>query len=329
MTDRSVLFFGDINVDNILVVDELPEQGRDAYAQNLSMHLGGAVCNSAIILNGLKQSASLVGAIGTDLWAEFIFDTLKQSGINYENVVVKSQHPTGVIFIAVTPDGERTMFSFRGANTAIEPADIPENILDDIAMVQLSGYAILESPQRDSAWRMIHLAHDNGIPISLDTGLDPVIYGLAEVKKILPYLTLLITAEQEAALLTEETEELAQIESLLSFGIQQVGLKLGSQGALVANSTGLFKMPAFLVKVVDSTSAGDAFSAGLIYAYLNGFSSTASLVIANALGAMATTVYGAARLDRNDLKKFLDENLSTNFGLNIKNEIQEILTKLS
>lgn len=328
MSTGSVLLFGDINVDNIIAVDEIPEPGRDSYASQFEMHLGGVVSNSAVILQGLGQPASLSSAVGDDLWANFIFDELTRSGVNLDHVIKKRGYHTGVIFIAVLPNGERTMFSYRGVNTAITPDDLSETVLDDIQMVQLTGYALVESPQKETAWHLIRMADDRGIPISMDTGLDPVILKPDLLQEVLPYLTVLITARKESMILSKSDDFSTQVEYFLSQGLKQVGLKLGAQGALIGSALGIEQMPAFPVKVVDTTSAGDAFSAGMIYGYLHAFSPKASLVLANALGGMATTVYGSAKIKRSDVLKFLFKMQSLDNFQKYRAAVNEVIQKL-
>jgi ribokinase len=300
-----VLLFGDINVDNIFQLAEFPEPGRDGYAKRAEMHLGGTVCNSAGAILRLGQPIRLLGAVGDDLWSKFVFAELNQAQIDTRYVVVKPDTQTGLIFIAVTPNGERTMLSYRGANIAIQPEDLPQDVLDGVCLVQFSGYVFLEAPQRDTAWKLIEMAVDQRIPISMDTGLDPVILAPEVISAVLPYLSVLITGKAEAEQFTRSEDHQAQLNWFLSLGLRQVAIKLGHEGAWMGWEDGILHSPAFPVKVVDTTSAGDAFSSGLIYGYLHGFTPAGCLLLANALGGLATTVYGAARFGREDVAEFL------------------------
>ena len=329
MPEGPVLFFGDINVDNIFKLPKFPEPGRDGFATHTEMHLGGAVCNSAVVCQKLGQPASLLGVVGEDLWSDFVYSELNRAGINADHVFIKEGEKTGLIFIAVTPDGERTMLSYRGANLKIQPADIAENVLDNIRLVQFSGYAFLESPQKEAAWRLLEYALDRGIPISLDTGLDPVLLASNDIHEVLPHLALLITGEKEAELLTGKVDHQDQMEELISLGLEQIAIKLGSSGALIGYENGVFKQPAFPVTVVDTTSAGDAFSAGLIYGYLNKLSPDISLTLANALGGLATTVYGAAWIGKEDLVAFLREYQNLLDDPVFKSPVDEIIQLFS
>lgn len=305
--NKSVLLFGDINVDNILKLPEFPVPGRDAYAEHVEMHLGGAVTNSAAVMQSLGLPAKLLGAVGDDTWSKFVFDELHKAHVDTKHVVIKPDVQTGLIFIAVTPNGERTMFSYRGANITIQPKDLSQDLLEDIALVELSGYVFLKAPQKDTAWQLIEMASDQGIPISMDTGLDPVILADETIRAVLPKLSVLITGFDEAKQLTLLEDHQQQIAALLAFGVKQVAIKLGPHGAWLGWQGGKHFCPAFPVKAVDTTGAGDAFSAGLIYGFLDGFNPVPSLILANALGGLATTVYGAARFERKQVVAFLEE----------------------
>lgn len=305
MAVGSILLFGDLNVDNICSLPEIPPPGRDVYMSRVETHLGGAVCNSAVVLQGLHQSTRMLGAVGNDRWGDFILSELQRAGSDTRFIVRKTAEDSGLIFIGVTPNGERTMFSYRGANCIITPADLPEAILDGVSLIELSGYVFISPDQSETAWKLIHLAELRGIPISLDTGLDPVVREPEILRAALPHLRVCITGQEECQILTGFDDLEQQAAALLAYGIQLVAIKLGGRGAYLAWPQGTLLLPAFKVEVLDTTGAGDAFSSGLVYGYLHSFSPCASGALANALGGLATTVYGAAWLRRDQVLAFL------------------------
>jgi len=329
MLGDTVLFFGDINIDNIFTVDEIPEPGRDAYSDQAEMKLGGAVCNSAVVLSGLGQTCAILGAVGDDVWADIVHQELTRAGVSTDFIFRKKERGTGLIFIAVIPDGERTMFSYRGANTTITPQDLPEDLLDNISLVEFSGYAFMKSPQKDTAWRILKMARARGIPCSLDTGLDPVIHQPEAMQEVISQINILITGEEEAKQLTGKSAQEAQINTLIKSGLEWASIKLGSSGALLGWKGGLSSQPAFPVSVKDTTSAGDAFSAGVIYGYQQNLSPEASLTLANLLGGLATTVYGAARISKQDVIEFMSIMAGNNEpGHGIFKEIESSLSSM-
>jgi len=328
MTGETVLLFGDINVDNIFQLTTFPEIGRDSYAEHAEMHMGGTVSNSAVALHLLGQPVRLLSAVGDDFWSNYVLSELARLQIDSRHVVIKQGLQTGLIFIGVTLNGERTMLSYRGANTGIEPADLPQDVLEGVKMLLLSGYVFLEAPQRDTAWKLVEMAAAQGIPISMDTGLDPVILAPGALKEVLPHLAVLITGPKEAERLTGVIDRKQQLEEFLSLGLDWVAIKSGGEGAWLGFEGGTMHGPAFPVQVVDTTSAGDNFSAGLIYGYLHNFSPQGSLVLANALGGMATTVYGAARFTREDVQTFLGKMQDQQGAVQDQTALSEVLGRL-
>lgn len=329
MPAGSVLLFGDLNVDNILNVPEIPTAGHDAYASRVETHLGGAVCNSSVVFEKLHQSTRMLGAIGQDHWGEFVLNELQRAGVDTRFIAHKSEQGTGLIFIGVIPNGERTMFSYRGANTILEPQDVPDSILENVSLVQLSGYVFISPNQCQTAFHLIEMAQSRGIPVSLDTGLDPLEREPEIFRKVLPRLTICITGKEEASLLTGCDNLKEQAAALLAQGMKLVAIKLGSRGAYLAWPQGELLLPAFKVEVKDTTGAGDAFSAGLVYGWLHGYSPCACGALANALGGLSTTYYGAAWIGRDEVLPFLQTIQRQQPDHPMKSGIQEVIGRLS
>jgi ribokinase len=292
MTRGEILLFGDINIDTVWPVNEFPTPGRDAYAKSVSVGVGGAVFNSAVVLDKLGERTALLACLGEDIWAEKVTETLQQTSINQAYLRKKAEITTGLIFLIVTPDGERTMYSCRGANAQFEASDVDEGIFRDATLLHISGYALLESPQKEAAWRAVEFARKHQVPICLDTGLDPALLNPEDLRRILPELAICVTGLKETNALFGLSEPKEAADYLLSLGVQLVAIKLGEKGCFAADRQHSYFCPGFSVKAVDTTGAGDSFTAGLIYGWVKGMSLQASAILGSALGALATTVYG-------------------------------------
>lgn len=293
MSGRVVLL-GDINLDAILqLTDDLPKPGGDGLASRLVTSIGGGICNTAITLRRFGVSAALIACTGQDVWSQAILPGLEAMGINLTGVQREPQATTGIAFIAITPDGERTMFSCRGANGLLRADAIPAELFDDAVLLQLSAYALLDASQREALWRAVMLAEERSIPISLDLMSEPARHCAEEVHRLLSHLSLCVLGIEEANFAFRMSEPKAIVSYLLKHGIRMVGLKLGRGGCLVADQKQLIQLPAFPVHALDSTGAGDAFCAGLIYGWLRGWDAFLCAGLAGALGALATTSWGA------------------------------------
>jgi sugar/nucleoside kinase (ribokinase family) len=307
-----ILLFGDINLDVSMRIPEMPIPGQDVYVDELAFNLGGSATNTAIILTRLGCSSRILGSIGMDPNGEYLLKTLTSYHIDTSLIQHRKERPSGQIFLTVLPDGERTMYSFRGANVLTTPQDILPEVVRQSGLVHISGYTFLESPQRDTARHLIEIAHQYGIPISMDTGLDPVVHAHAAMRPLLKYLSICICGQHEGSLLTGKEEPEEMINAFLDLGIHCTAIKLGKQGCMIGVDGETMRLPALSIQAIDTTGSGDAFSAGLLIAFLNHFRLPEMGALANALGAHAATHLGpiSAKLEWSDLLSFLEQNRS-------------------
>jgi ribokinase len=139
----------------------------------------------------------------------------------------------------------------------------------------------------------VELAKSKGVAVSLDTGLEPALLTRAELCRLIEMTDICVTGCKEMKELYDVSGPEEAIAKLLSLGVSLAAVKLGEGGSLVADVQSSVFCPAFSVEVVDTTGAGDSFSAGLLFGWTHGLSLAASAVLASALGALATTVFGA------------------------------------
>ncbi len=317
MKQGRVLLLGDLNIDSFWPVPEFPIPGRDGLVEEVKFEVGGGVLNTAVILDRLGIRTSVISCMGSDRWRDFILEALAGSGIDLESVQVISTAMTGINFTIVTPDGERTMFTHRGANAKLDPTQLAEDCFRDAALLHISGYALLESPQRDAVRKAVELAKKHDVAISLDTGLEPVMKKTEDFRALAKELTICITGAEEVNHLFEVGSMEDAVQLLQGEGTDLVAIKLGSKGSLVFNPEKQFSCPCFDVDAVDTTGAGDSFSAGIIYGWLHGFGLEETTVLASALGGLATTVYGAGMSlpKRGKIVEFLEEQRMQNLDV--------------
>lgn len=297
--DQRVTLLGDTNVDVVLDVPGLPAAGGDALATSQSVGVGGSVTNTAILLRRLGAGVLLTSCVGDDPWSAVAREALAGEGIDATHVRTVSEASTSLNVVAVTPDGERTMFACRGASARLTAADVPEAAIAASDWLHLSGYALMEDPQRSAALRALHVAHDSGVPTSLDLPVGPSASARDVVLEAAQRLHLLILGEPEAAELLRDGDVASSRVSLVSalrrLGPTVVALKLGSAGALLVDDEGVVAVPSVAVKALDTTGAGDAFSAGLIAGLTARLSLAEAGELASICGAAAVTLRGAGR----------------------------------
>lgn len=292
-----VVVLGDVNVDIIAHFAEYPAKGEDALASWTEMHCGGSAANTAMALARMGIETSLVARVGSDVWADRIDGCLEQAGVSRGGLQRDPAAMTGLMYVVVTADGERTMLGHRGANVLTDPYEIDEAELAAARLFHLSGYALLGDPQRGAALRALATARQNGLTVTLDPGMAAPHQALEETRSLLPTVDILMPSLAEARQLTGQIEPHACAQSLLQTGVGAVALKLGREGCLMARGEGSLHVPGMAVETQDSTGAGDSFDAGLILGFLSGLGWASAAILGNALGAIAAARVGAGTPD--------------------------------
>jgi ribokinase len=288
-----VVTLGDINVDIIASIPRYPAPGGDGLAERAEVHSGGSAANTATVLANFGVDVGIIGRVGKDAFAEQALARLAEAGVDLRCIQRDDAIMTGLMFIPVTPDGERTMFGYRGANPRLEPALLNEGYISQADVFHLSGYALLAEPQRSAARKAVEMAHRAGVTISLDIGLEAAAKATEEVKTLLPLVDLIFPNRSEAEHLTGSSDVKGAVRTLLRHRTKTVALKLGEQGCAVGGEGEMFSAPTFAVEVQDTTGAGDSFDAGFILGRLWGLGARQSAILANALGALAASAVGA------------------------------------
>lgn len=288
----TILAVGDANADLSAALVRFPAEGDDSQITGLAWGSGGSAANVAAALGRLGARTRLLSRVGRDPAAEIALRVARAAGVDLEYLQVDETIATGLCFAAVSPGGERTFFSFRGANVALAP--LAAHQLAGMSWIHISAYALLEGQQRESTRALLDLATRHAIPISIDLSLPALRAWHAEFLALLPRLSILFANEQELAALCPGMEQAAAAEQLLARGVALAAIKLGARGALIAGPGRRFYAPTFDVTAVDTNGCGDAFVAGFLCAHRRGASLELCSALANALGALTATRYGAA-----------------------------------
>ena len=291
-----VVTLGDINVDIIAHFDQYPAKGEDALARATEIHCGGSAANTAMALARLGVETSLISRVGPDSWALKALSCLDEAGVDPQGLQRDPAAMTGMMYVVVTSDGERTILGHRGANVFTDPAQIHEEHIAGAIVLHLSGYALLAEPQRSAALLALEIACRHSLTVSLDPGMTVSKVALDEMRALLPAVDILLPSLAEAQALAGMRTPEDCLGVLRQWGVQVVGLKLGRDGCLVGSDSGLIRVPGFAVEARDSTGAGDSFAAGFIAGFLGGLDWHSAAVLGNAMGAMAAARVGAGTM---------------------------------
>jgi sugar/nucleoside kinase (ribokinase family) len=223
---------------------------------------GGSACNTVVGIGQLGGAARFVGKCGNDDMGKMFNDSLRRQQV--EPHLLKSDAPTGRVLSIITPDAQRSMLTYLGAASEIQPEEIGLSCFEDAAVVHIEGYLLFN---RELMISVLQAARESGARISLDLASFNVV---EEASDILPdlierYVDILIANEDEVQAFTgigDERQALDALAANVDIGV----LKLGARGSVIAlNGSHVAIDPVGDGRVVDTTGAGDLWAAGFLY----------------------------------------------------------------
>jgi sugar/nucleoside kinase (ribokinase family) len=287
----TVLVIGDVMTDIVVQPDGPIVVGADRRA-TIRLLPGGAGANQACWLAREGIGVRFVARVGeSDLARQKML--LAGYGVD-ARLGADGTFPTGTLVTLLSPDGERSFLTDRGANLYLGRADLPHSLLDGVDLLHVSGYALFEDEPRAAVLEFVAEAKRRKVPFSV----DPASYSfLQEVGRdsFLEWIEgawLFFPNTDEAATLTGLAEPDRQLAALREY-FPVVALKRGRDGAMAAEGERRWSATALPVAVIDTSGAGDAFFGGFVAAYLRGEGVEAALRRGVELGAQAVTAFGA------------------------------------
>ncbi len=308
-----VVAIGDVNVDFLMSVGRYPDPGECAISQGSTWQVGGSASNAAIVLSRLGLDTAMIGRLGADPLASWATTQMVDAGIDMAAVGQDAHAMTGFCVIPITPDGERTMFTERGANGRLSAEDLDDHLIATAQWLHVSGYLLFTHAGRTAFAEAIVRAQKADVPISVDVGIGADLAGhQGQLQRRLADVDVLLADEAELAILTGEDDPEAAARIAREQGAQAVIVKLGAAGCRAVTDDE-WTLPALDVEPVDATGAGDAFSAGVIAGRLVGLDWRTAVWLANALGGLSVRCQGAGRAlpDRAQIVDAIQEQASS------------------
>jgi ribokinase len=278
-------------MDIRIEVDHLPRVGETVVTQNTHVNPGGKGANQAYAAGKLGACVSMLGAVGDDEYGKALVDNLNSVGVDTNNIIVKKNEQSGMAIIMVDNDGDNRIIVVSGANKDLSIDDIKTHIdcikQADIIIMQME----IDTKVVMFAARVVK--EYNKIVI-----LDP-----APVKKDIPkelfkYVDILKPNETELSMLTETENVLEHLdeatEKMLNLGVRNVLVSLGGKGVYVSlNTNERFMIKGYKVKVIDTTAAGDAFTAAIATQLALGKGIIEAVKYGNMVAALVVTKQGS------------------------------------
>ncbi len=251
---------------------------------------GGAACNTIVGVANLGGNARFIGCKGDDDYG-LLFEK-ELSNCHVEPIISMGSSPTGNALSVITPDAQRSMFTFLGASAELYPENISADMFKESAIAMIEGY-LLFNP--DLMMASLKAAKSAGALIALDLASFEVVNASKGILEniIKNYVDILIANEDEAKAYTGHTDEQKAL-GKLSQHVTYAVLKVGSRGSYVSHDNITTRIGAQTGNApVDTTGAGDLWAAGFLFGLAHGYSIEKSGQIASACGYEVCQVIGA------------------------------------
>jgi sugar/nucleoside kinase (ribokinase family) len=252
---------------------------------------GGSACNTILGIGKLGGNARFIGKRGED-----DLGVLFESGLKSHNVkplLFKSNSPTGHVLSIITPDAQRSMFTYLGASAETHPTEMTHDLFENTALVHIEGYLLFNESLMMS---VLKAAKASGALISLDLASFTVVEAAKSLIEDIctQYVDILIANEDEARAFTGFSDEGKALESLAAKAPIAV-LKVGKRGSFIAhNGTRIAVKSMGSGDAIDTTGAGDLWAAGFLYGLVHGLSLEKSGQLGSACGYEVCQVVGAS-----------------------------------
>jgi len=266
-------------------LSEIPRPGQLVSIEPPLYQSGGCAANTGIDLATLGVRVRVSGRVGSDALGQQIIDELAATGVDTTGIVRSTTSTTSqTVVLSVSGDDRRFMHCI-GANAEYTAAEIDASATDADILV-IGGFVVLPSVEPTALIDVMDRARASGARVLLDVVVPLGQDGVADqVKPLLTHIDGFLPNEDEAAVITGESDPVAQAKTLLAWGCPWVAITCGTDGAIYADPTQVIQVKPLAIDYVDGSGAGDAFTAGIVIGMLRQWPIEHTLRYAAALGA--------------------------------------------
>lgn len=281
-----VVGLGTCNVDFINKVPRLAGPDDEVDVEKLVLSVGGSASNFTVGLSRLNINTGIIARIGNDYFGQICAKKLHEEGVDTQRLL-NVDDPTGMVFIAVDPPGERSMYAFMGANAEFQL------LKEDIDYIKSSKILHITGMYKE----VVEEASKHANFLSLNPGTLLSEYGTEGLHKSIERANITFLNKKEITILTgEDLDDGAQ--TLLDIGVEMVVVTCGKDGANLYTKDRVIHSPVKETAALDTTGAGDSFAAGFIASYLKDKKLEECLNFANQVASSCVGKYGAMNVSR-------------------------------
>jgi len=267
-----IVCFGEALID---LLAEPPAHADEPW--RFRQHAGGAPANTAVAIARLGGSVSFIGMLGHDPFGDFLWAELTAAGVGTEGIRRSARGQTALAFVFLDPSGERSFrfYGDRAAHLLFRPEDFPDNVFESLKLFHLGSNTLTRPASVGSTRYGLGMAQAARAWISMDLNLRPLLWDDARtirttVESMLPEIQILKMSRSELVFMAEPMESPEHwIDHCLEGSTRLVLVTDGSQPIAYFTRVRRGTVPAWSVVARDTTAAGDAFSGGFLYRFVD------------------------------------------------------------
>ncbi len=300
-----ITVIGSIHIDFYIRLPKFPMPGETVLGYEFIMKPGGKGANQAVAAARLGAETFMVGRVGNDIFASKLLENFKINKVKTDFIKIDNETHTGTAFILLDEKtGENMIAVAPGADYRVSPKDID----DALPVIKESGIVLLQLEiPLETVLYAIKRAWENNIKVILNPA--PVVKLPEEIYK---YIYVLTPNRIEASILTgvkinDLNDAINAGKILVEKGVKYVVITMGKEGSIIVSREYVKHIPAYKVKIVDTTGAGDAFNGALAVFLSEGLDIIEACRLANAAAALKITRLGAQEglPTRSELEEFI------------------------
>ena len=254
------------------LIDFMPVQGKTLAFEAKA---GGAPANVCAGVSRLGGKGYYLGRLSSDMFSRFLIDKMQKNGVNTDYVVIDDNHPTALAFVALNDKGDREFSFYRNdtCDLAFDESDVKEEIFDEGDALHFCSVGLVESHSKYAHIKAIKTAIANGCIVSFDVNIRANLWQRLQdcvdtLLEFCSYPDIIKVSEDELITLTGIEQETEAIQKLWQYAsrCKMIFVTKGAQGCAAYDREMNCKTAAIVKsKVVDTTGAGDCFSASILY----------------------------------------------------------------
>lgn len=255
-----ILTIGELLVD--LTQTGTNENGIPQYSANP----GGAPANVAVAASLMGAETAFIGRVGNDSFGKMLADTLKSKNVDISRLAVDSNAPTTLAVVSVDGRGERGFSFYRkdSADVNLCKNDVDTCFIERFDVLHFGSVSLTDEPSASAIGHAVKQAKEKGLIVSYDPNYRSLLWkneqtAIASMRDLLKYVDIIKVSDDEALMLTGETDIRKAACSLLNEGISIVLVTMGENGAFYLTGYAEGFCTAFTGEVADTNGAGDTF----------------------------------------------------------------------